>query len=241
MPLGIPPRLPSSYYEDSRISVIVPVRNEAAIIHDFIKHVISRIGETELLIVDGDSTDETVHRAARIARVLQASPGRARQMNAGAAATSGSVLWFLHADSWLPERPLDLIQAAMEDPSTAGGCFRLRIPHPHPVYRLNDRLGNLGVDWLGIACGDHGLFIRRSVFERLGGYPDVPILEDVELYRRARRQGRMRQLRAVIETSPRRWERNGVGKTTAVYGLILTLHALGVPIPRLYKLYRRLR
>jgi rSAM/selenodomain-associated transferase 2 len=233
--------VPSSYYEACRVSVIVPVRNEAAIIDGFLEHLYSRVGDAELLVVDGCSEDDTARRAARRARVLSATPGRARQMNAGAGATTGQVLWFLHADSWLPERPLELIRSALVDPRVAGGCFRLAIPDPHPVYRLNDRLGNLGVDLLGVACGDHGIFVRRSIFERLGGYADVPILEDVELYRGARRLGRMRQLTAVIRTSPRRWQRNGPLRTTALYGAILALYRCGVSIDRLHELYRRLR
>jgi hypothetical protein len=162
-------------------------------------------------------------------------------MNAGARVTTGDVLWFVHADSWIPEQAVALIQTALADPSTAGGCFRLEIPDRRMVYRLNDRLGNVGVGLFGMACGDHGLFVRRAVFDRVGGYPDVPILEDVELYRRAGRLGSMRQLPAVIRTSPRRWQRNGAWRTTVVYTAILALYRFGVPIDRLARLHRRLR
>jgi rSAM/selenodomain-associated transferase 2 len=235
--------LPLSLNEHVRpsLSIVVPVRNEAAIIDEFLRHLRGRTEGAELLVVDGMSDDGTARRAAGHARVLTAAPGRARQMNAGAAATTGDVLWFVHADSWVPEGALEMIRAALADPHAAGGCFRLEIPHPRLVYRFNDRLGNLGVDLLGIACGDHGLFVRRALFERLGGYPDVPLLEDVELYRRARRWAKMRQLPAAIRTSPRRWERNGAWRTTALYSVILALYALGVPIARLDRIYRRLR
>jgi rSAM/selenodomain-associated transferase 2 len=243
MPSGSSSPLPTFNHDSPQLSVsiIVPVRNEAAIIAEFLRHLSERTGDAELLVVDGGSEDETVRRAGRRATVLTAPPGRARQMNVGARASTGEALWFVHADSWVPEGALAMIRTALADPRVAGGCFRLEIPHPDPVYRLNDCLGNLGVDLFGIACGDHGLFVRRAVFDRIGGYPDVPLLEDVELYRRARRCGVMRQLSAAIRTSPRRWERNGPWRTTVLYGAILALYGLGVPIERLDRLYRRLR
>lgn len=237
------PDVPTLHDESLRlsVSVIVPVRNEAALIEPFLQHMRQRAEDAELLVVDGESEDGTAERASRQATVLSAPAGRARQMNAGARVATGDVLWFIHADSEVPEGAIGMIRAALADGRAAGGCFRLEIAHPDPVYRLNDRLGNLGVDLFGIACGDHGLFVRRTVFERLGGYPDVPILEDVALYRRARRLGRMGQLPAAIRTSPRRWERNGPWRTTAVYAAILALYGLGVPIARLDRFYRRLR
>jgi rSAM/selenodomain-associated transferase 2 len=223
------------------VSIVVPVRNEAEIIDGFLRHLRERAEGAELLVVDGESEDGTAALAARHARVISSPAGRARQMNAGAGATTGDVLWFVHADSWLREPPLPLIRTSLEDPRVAVSCFRLEIPSRRLVYRLNDRLGNLGVDLFGMACGDHGLFLRRAVFERIGGYPDVPILEDLELCRRAAQYGRMRQLRAAIRTSPRRWERNGAWRTTAVYAAILTLYRAGVPIARLGRLYHLLR
>jgi rSAM/selenodomain-associated transferase 2 len=204
-------------------------------------HLRERIGAGELLVVDGESSDGTAAIAARQATVLCSPPGRARQMNVGARVATGDVLWFVHADTWLPEGAPAAIRAALADVSVAGGCFQLEIPRPGLAYRLNDRVGNWGVDRFGIACGDHALFVRRSVFEQVGGYPEVPILEDVELYRRARGWGKMRQLRLAVRTSPRRWERNGPWRTTAVYAAILGLYALGMPIERLDRLYRRLR
>lgn len=237
------PRLPTSHGTGPRLSlsVIVPVRNEAPLIEGFLAHVRERVGGAELLVVDGESSDGTASLAARQATVLASLPGRARQMNWGAAAAAGDVLWFVHADSWLPEGATAAIEAALSDPRVAGGCFRLEIPRAGLVYRLNDRVGNWGVDRFGIACGDHALFVRREVFEAIGGYPDVPILEDVELYRRARQWGRMRQLRLAVRTSPRRWERNGAWRTTAIYAAILGLYRMGVSIERLDRLYRRLR
>jgi hypothetical protein len=108
------------------------------------------------------------------------------------------------------------------------------------IYRVSDTLGNLGVQVFGFALGDHGIFCRRSSFEKSGGYPDVPILEDAEVYRRLRREGRMRQLRAEIISSPRSYQKWGPYRTTGIYSCILVLYVLGVPIRYLHPLYQRL-
>ncbi len=121
-----------------------------------------------------------------------------------------------------------------------GGCLRLEIPRRELIYRLTDQIGNAGVQIFRLALGDHGIFCRRAAFEAIGGYPDVPILEDAELYRKLRRVGEVRQLQPRIISSPRTYERLGRYRTTATYFLILVLYILRVPIPSLHKLYRRL-
>jgi rSAM/selenodomain-associated transferase 2 len=224
------------------ISMVVPVLEEAATIREFLAHVGERAPEAEVIVVDGGSTDGTRERARECGvRVIQAERSRARQMNAGARAAMGEILWFLHADSRLPPTPLAAIREAMADPGVAGGCFRLRVPRSEPLFRISDSLGNAGVDLFRIALGDHGIFCRRSAFEQVGGYPEVPLLEDAELYQALQRVGRVRQLRPPIETSPRRYDRNGPARTTALYALILALYAARVPIPALARLHARLR
>jgi rSAM/selenodomain-associated transferase 2 len=224
-----------------RLSIIVPVLNEAAIIESFLEHLGVEAPDAEVIVVDGGSTDETAARAGRRARVIGSARGRGCQMNAGAAAAAGDALWFLHADSRLPAGATAAIAGALRAPGTAGGCFRLRIPERHLLYRWNDRAGNLGVDLFRMACGDHGIFVRRAVFEAVGGYPDVPLLEDVAFYRRARACGRMRQLRPAITTSPRRWQQNGLYRTTFLYTAILALYRCGAPLSWLQQLHARLR
>ncbi|MFN3650273.1 MAG: TIGR04283 family arsenosugar biosynthesis glycosyltransferase [Armatimonadota bacterium] len=223
------------------LSIVVPTRGEAEGIEAFLRHLRERAPDAEVIVADGGSTDGTPELARPLAdRVVQSAPGRARQMNAGAGAASGELLWFVHADSRLPERSAAALAEALRDPRLAGGCFRLRIPRPEPVYRISDRLGNLGVDLFRIALGDHGIFCRRAVFAAVGGYPDVPLMEDAELYRRLRKHGRVRQLPLEIETSPRRYERHGPYRTTALYALILALYAAHVPLPLLARIYARL-
>ncbi len=162
-------------------------------------------------------------------------------MNAGAGRASGDVLWFLHADSsLLPDAAVE-IQRALSDPRIIGGCFRLRFPRRAWIYRVSDSLGNLGVEVFGFALGDHGIFCRRTSFEEAGGYPEAPIFEDAELYRRLSRIGRMRQLSPAIVTSPRLYETLGPYRTTAIYFFILAAYVCGVPIRSLHRIHRAFR
>ncbi|MGZ5022059.1 MAG: TIGR04283 family arsenosugar biosynthesis glycosyltransferase [Chthoniobacterales bacterium] len=224
------------------LSIIVPVLNEAPLIGNFLKHLRVVAPQAELIVVDGGSVDGTCSIASPLADlVIQSSPGRAVQMNAGAAAAHGHVLWFLHADLKVPSNSVQIIERALVDPRVIGGCFRIRYPQPNPIYRIGDSLGNLGVDVFGFALGDHGIFCRRGEFERIGGYPRVPILEDAELYRALHRIGRMKQKREEIISNPRTFEKHGRYRTTAVYSLILVLYVLGLPISQLNRIYRWFR
>ncbi len=221
--------------------MIVPTLNEAALIADFLVHLRAQVPGAELIVVDGGSDDQTAFLASRHAdRVLSGPRGRARQMNAGAAAASGEVLWFLHADSLVPADPHGSIARALDDPRIVGGCFRLRFPRREWVYRVSDCLGNVAVDLFRIALGDHGIFCRQAAFVRVGGYPDVPLMEDADFYRRLRRVGRVRQLPAYIVSSPRRYEQFGPVRTTAFYLLILVLYLAKLPPEVLLAVYRRL-
>ena len=233
---------PAAPFPPLRFSVIVPTLNEAALIRGFLRQLRARLPEAEIIVVDGGSQDETTALAAPLAdHVLHASRGRARQMNAGAAAARGDVLWFLHADSQLPPDPRRAIASALADPGVAGGCFRLRFPRREWIYRVSDSLGNVAVDFFRIALGDHGIFCRRTAFHQAGGYPDVPLMEDAELYRNLRRRGgKMRQVPAFIVSSPRRYEQLGPARTTAFYLVILLLYLANVRIATLQAIYRRL-
>jgi rSAM/selenodomain-associated transferase 2 len=223
------------------LSIIVPVFDEAGLIDSFLAHLRLRAPHAELIVVDGASQDGTRAIAKPLADVFISAPrGRASQMNAGAAIATGETLWFLHADSILPHEAVRDVCFALNDPRMVGGCFRLRLPSHKFIYRVSDSLGNLGVDVFGFALGDHGIFCRRTAFRQSAGYPDVPILEDAELYRRLARAGRMRQLSSEIVTSPRSYQKWGPYRTTAVYFCILTLYVLGVPITFLYPFYQYL-
>jgi rSAM/selenodomain-associated transferase 2 len=224
------------------LSIILPVLNEATLIRSFLLHLRTVAPAAEIIVVDGGSSDGTVSIAKPLADVLVAAPrGRASQMNAGAACARGEALWFLHADLQLPRNAAARIERVLADRRVAGGCFRLRFPPRPLIYRVSDSLGNAGVEVFGFALGDHGIFCRRAEFERLGGYPEVPILEDAEIYRALRRRGRMVQLRDEIASSPRAFQKYGPYRTTAVYFLILVLYVAGFPIGPLNRIHRWFR
>jgi rSAM/selenodomain-associated transferase 2 len=219
----------------------VPVLNEAELIGGFLLQLRANAPDAEIILVDGSSEDRTIAESAGLAdQVLIAPRGRARQMNAGAAVARGEVFWFLHADLLIPQNALDEIAKTLGESAAVGGCFRVRFPRPEWVYRLGDSLGNAGVEIFRFALGDHGIFCRRVAFCAVGGFPDVPLMEDAEIYRALRRVGRMHQLRKAIVASPRRFEQHGPWRTTAYYAAILALYVAGVRIDVLTAIYRRL-
>jgi rSAM/selenodomain-associated transferase 2 len=223
------------------ISIIVPVLDEGASIREFLEHLRERVSAAEVILVYGSGSGNVQEQASGLAdRVLTSPRGRAVQMNAGAAIARGDVFWFVHADCRVPHDCLKEIARALKDPRTVGGCFRIRFPRRELIYRVSDAGGNLAVELFGRCYGDHGIFCRRKVFTAVGGYPDVPLLEDAQFYRRLRRRGRTPQLANSIITSPRRYEEIGPYRLTACYLLISTLYLLRVPIPLLARIYDRL-
>jgi len=218
------------------ISVIIPTLNEAPRIAELIAAT-RQVGECEIIVVDGGSTDGTLERAAPADIVLSSEPGRAKQQNLGAVASCGDVLLFLHADCQLPAGALDAICAAMQDERTIGGCFQQRIEADGWAYRWLER-GNAGrVHWLGMAYGDQGIFVRRRVFEELGRFADVKLMEDVLLMKRLRRAGRFVLLDERLSVSARRWQKHGIVRQTLRNWLLLTLAMCGVPPNRLARFY----
>jgi rSAM/selenodomain-associated transferase 2 len=226
--------------DSRRISIVIPALNEAGTIERFLKQLRARASAAEILLADGTSSDQTRDRAANLCdRVLIARSGRAAQMNAGAKAASGDVLWFLHADCEVPEACLEKIECALRDPLVVGGYFRIRIPRPDLVYRLTDSLAHYAGLFLCIRCGDHGFFCRRTVFEKIRGFPDVPLMEDAEFFRKLRRLGRVVVIPSRLLVSPRRYDAVGPLRLSLTYGLIAMLYAARVPLPLLAAIYRR--
>jgi rSAM/selenodomain-associated transferase 2 len=223
----------------TQISVIVPALNEAATITG----TLARLREPEVLevvVVDGRSEDGTAAIARPLVdRVIEASAGRARRMNAGAGVARGDVLFFLHADTAPPRGFAAAIVAACDD--AIGGRFDVELDAPGLAYRVIEAAINLRSRWSGLFTGDQGLFVRRDVFESLGGYPDLPLLEDLALARAMKKRGRTAALRMCLRTSARRWQRHGVLRTVALMWWIRALYFLGVAPERLARLYPRAR
>ena len=191
--------------------------------------------------MDGGSTDATAAVAARYPEIsLLASPrGRARQMNAGARAARGDVLLFLHADTILPDGALAAVEAAASDPGVVAGRFDVRFDNPRPVFRIIAWFMNQRSRWSGISTGDQAIFVCREPFDALGGYPDMPLMEDVDLCRRLKRRGRMVALRLSVTTSARKWEREGAVRTILLMWALRFLYMVGVPPDRLHRWYYR--
>jgi rSAM/selenodomain-associated transferase 2 len=158
-------------------------------------------------------------------------------MNAGARTARGDILLFLHADTVLPEGAGKAILAALADAGTVGGRFDVRLDSRRPLLALVGWLMNRRSRLTGICTGDQGIFVRRTVFEALGGYPDIPLMEDVELTRRLKRHGRLVALPLRVVTSARKWEREGVLRTIVLMWALRLLYALGVSPARLHRCY----
>jgi rSAM/selenodomain-associated transferase 2 len=191
--------------------------------------------------VDGGSTDATTAVAARFPRVrlLASRRGRARQMNAGARAARGDVFLFLHADTLLPDGALAAVEAAVADPGVVGGRFDVSFDNPRPVFRMIAWFMNLRSRWSGISTGDQTIFVRGPAFEDLGGYPEMPLMEDVELCRLLKRRGRLLPLRLAVRTSARKWEREGAVRTILLMWALRFLYMIGVPPVLLHRWYYR--
>lgn len=222
------------------VSIIVPVLNEAAALGRTLAPWSNRDG-IELIVVDGGSTDATREIASRHARVVQTARGRARQMNAGAAVATGDVLLFVHADTRLPDDAGTAVRTALRDANVVGGAFRLAIEPSTPALRLVAAGANLRARWFGLPYGDQALFVRRTTFAELGGFPDVALMEDLIFVRRLARRGRLMLLPQAVVTSARRWRREGVLTVTLRNQLFVALFACGVRPERLARWYRPVR
>jgi rSAM/selenodomain-associated transferase 2 len=224
----------------TRVSIIVPVLDEAPLIRPFLRHLRNRAPEAEVVVVDGGSSDGTARLAAGFCdRLVESERGRPRQMNAGARVACGDVLWFLHVDAEVPLGCLNEIANIMANPKLAGGYFRIRLPRGL-VYRLTDSFAHYAGILLRMRCGDHGIFCRRAAFLDIGGFPDVPLMEDVEFFRRLHRCGRVQYSEQRIIVSPRRYEALGRTRLTLAYGVIATLYVFEVPLLTLARIYRRM-
>lgn len=211
-----------------KISVIIPALNEEKLIGNAVKSALNGFN-TEVIVVDGGSTDSTREIASRKgAKVLSTASGRASQMNFGARQAAGDILVFLHGDSWLPEAWDYYVRGIIKKPETALGFFRFAIKESFPFRRLIEWGTNLRSRFLNLPYGDQGLFFTKNVFFTIGGYPEIPILEDVKIVSLAKKHGNIRCTDITLTTSGRRWIRQGAFRTTFINQAVLLSAWLGV-------------
>jgi hypothetical protein len=225
-----------------KLSVVIPVLNEAQQIGRQLRHLIA-VGDydqhVEIIVADGGSQDETVAIARSFdVSIVASAPGRAAQMNVAAHAASGDVLLFLHADTTLPQNFPALIAETLARPNVIAGAFELAIQGTNPALR--------GVEWgvrvrshlFQMPYGDQAIFLKRTTFEAMGGFSDLPIMEDFELMQRLKKQGKVAIAPATVTTSGRRWEKLGVLKTTLLNQTVIMGYRLGISPTRLARWYQ---
>jgi rSAM/selenodomain-associated transferase 2 len=225
------------------ISVIIPAFNEREGIRACIEHVLSERGDTEVIVCDGGSTDGTPDVVREYGEkgvlLVKTQKGRGAQMNAGAAGAGGDILVFLHADTILEKGWHEAVTAALKDRKRSGGAFSLRIGSPGRQFRMIESLVNLRCRICKLPYGDQAIFMRRQTFIGVGGYRDIPLMEDVDIVERLKAFGTIVMLDQKAVTAARRWEREGWLCTSARNQLIMLLYRLGTDPRRLARMYSR--
>lgn len=230
------------------IAVVVPVLNEGQGFTSRLDYLVRRLRPEEIIIVDGGQDSGLAaavdamlgawpDAADSPPRLIQAAPGRARQMNAGAASAHADIVLFLHADTELPATALARVREAFER-SALWGRFDVRLSGGHAALRVIERMMNWRSRISGTATGDQAIFVRRDVFKMLGGYTEIELMEDIELCDRLKWVGRPACLRDRVVTSSRRWEQRGILRTVLLMWMLRLLYRLGVSPKRLARWYK---
>ena len=221
-----------------KLSVIVPMLNEQAAIERTLHAIREGAGDSEIIVVDGGSSDRSVELARPLADAVMVGPrGRARQMNAGASRASGDALVFVHADTIVPPKFHYAIESALADAHIVGGRFDVMLDDPRLIFRLIGSLISVRSRISRTGTGDQAIFVRREAFEALGGFRDIPICEDLDFARRMKHIGRIACLRDCVTTSARRWTRGGIVRTIIKMWTIRLLYLAGVNPTRLALMY----
>lgn len=226
-----------------RLSIVIPTYNEAISIEATLAPLqkLRYCGDVEIIISDGNSTDATREKAlGAVDECLNETKGRARQMNCGAKVARGEFLLFLHADTHLPDNFFSLLMACLDHTTDehSWGFFPVRLSGEHRLLRVVERSMNLRSRLSSIATGDQAIFVSRTLWKALNGFSDIPLMEDVDFSRRARKLSKAKIIPRPLTTSSRRWEQNGVIATVWLMWRLRWLYFCGVPAKDLAKLYR---
>ena len=220
-----------------QVSVVIPTLNESNLIRQSVQSVRSA-GIDDIIVADGGSTDGTREMAATLGcRVTLSAQGRGIQQNQGARLAQGDILLFLHADSSLSDGCLPQLYKAFHRSQVIGGAFEHHIDADGVLYRAIEKGNALRVRVFRMAYGDQAIFVHRQPFEQLGGFPSIPIMEDVQLMRRLRRRGQIVLLPGPIRTSSRRWQRHGILRQTICNWFLLAAEQVGISPNELARFY----
>ncbi len=222
----------------SSISIIIPVLNEVNTIAQTIST--AQTGkEIEIIVVDGGSNDGTVEVVKSLdIKLISSLPGRSIQMNFGAEVATGNILLFLHGDTFLPLKFDELLKEILAKPNIIAGAFELGIRGRKRSLRIVEKMVNWRSRFWQIPYGDQGIFLSAKVFAEVGGFPEIPIMEDFELIRKLRKRGAIGIVLKPVLTSGRRWQKLGIFKTTLINQVIIIAYLLGVSPKRLAQWYR---
>ena len=219
------------------ISIVVPVLNEGQVIESFLQRLLRQPGDFEVIVADGGSEDGTrdiLFSLPEVKKIFVAK-GRANQMNEGAKVARGQILLFLHVDTVLPPNGLQKVRGALSDPTVIGGCFRLCFDHPGGIFRIL-ALGSR-INHTYFTYGDQGLFLRSMTFKKIGGFRNIPVMEDLEIQKRLRALGRFVKIPDPVLTSARRYLQKGPLRQHLLTTTLVTLFYLGVSPQTLKRYY----
>jgi rSAM/selenodomain-associated transferase 2 len=219
------------------ISVIIPILNEVDIIESSLSSLLNHRGDFEVIVSDGGSSDGTLNVVSRFPQVKQviSGSGRGRQMNEGAKLARGDIFLFLHADTYLPPSALQIIEAVMSESSVAGGSFCINFDQHNLLLRVYSFLSQ--INHILFTYGDQGLFLRCNTFRAIGGFKDIPIMEDVEIQVRLRSIGKFVKIREPVVTSARRFIKHGIIRQQILNTALVFLYHLGVSPSDLKRFY----
>ncbi|WP_127846119.1 TIGR04283 family arsenosugar biosynthesis glycosyltransferase [Psychroflexus aestuariivivens] len=219
------------------ISIIIPALNEENYITEVLAHSLKLQGDFEIIVVDGGSSDNTfeIAKGFKEVQVFRSPRGRASQMNYGAALAKGEILLFLHADTILPDNAYSSIVDLCQDKKVSGGSFRLIMNGSHLFFKIYKYLSHFSLEFF--TYGDHAMFIKSKVFKKINGYKEISFMEDVEIQKRLRREGKFKKLKTYVITSNRRLKNNGVTKQLIVDLILVGLYKVGIHPDSLKRFY----